>query len=533
MAYDEYGVDKDSDYPGDASGIRRRQKVIDAMMAKGLKPPEGRMVGRVFVPSSPWEGLNYAAQAGLSMYMGKKSDDDITALEERQKTERQKTVAEAMAKAMGREGTPPVPGPKYGEPVDEETAAGTPAVAAVPPDPQGAAVDLALHRSQRISDIGKAMMENQSLKEIAQLRGTNSITMATIRARAMAGDPSNVKTFKFLETLSKPDQEAFLDTINKRHLVDLGNRYELLMRNLPSKNAENSGEYRDTTTAAPRVLNVAGSGSLRAPLQPPGSNEAAEPPVVMGPPVAGFNPPIDERDGPPAIGALPGQNVPPAIGALPGPNVPPAIGALPGQNVFKKGLAPADQPGPAGEKAFAMKTAQEKAALLVAKPQHSQIVGSVVATSDRMISSASELKNHTGLDNITGWFNGRTPTISQAGQNALSLLDTLKDQIFGSAINDIKAASGAGLGSVTKDEGKRLENMWAALKTSQDTPTFRRRLQQIVDYSNSLKNRVVRGYRETHGEEWAPPEEENRPAPATPAKGQPMPLNDYLNSLGR
>lgn len=128
----------------------------------------------------------------------------------------------------------------------------------------------------------------------------------------------------------------------------------------------------------------------------------------------------------------------------------------------------------------------------------------VVEAMDQSIEKVEELVNHPGLKNITGWAAGRTPTISQDGQNAQALLDVLKNKVFVGMIQTLRNTSqtgSSGLGSITEKEGDRLENALVALKQSQDTDTFKGQLKDLIKEWKRVQRNIRRTYKDTYDED--------------------------------
>lgn len=108
----------------------------------------------------------------------------------------------------------------------------------------------------------------------------------------------------------------------------------------------------------------------------------------------------------------------------------------------------------------------------------------------------TELRDHQGLDNVTGWLYGRTPTISQEGRNAQELLDSIKSQISVYKLQSMRDAStsGGAVGNVTEKEWPRLESAIAALGQSQDTATYKKRLNEVLKAIDESVNAIDNSY---------------------------------------
>lgn len=118
----------------------------------------------------------------------------------------------------------------------------------------------------------------------------------------------------------------------------------------------------------------------------------------------------------------------------------------------------------------------------------------------------AELRDNPGLDNVTGWLAGRTPTFSQEGRNAQDLMDSIKSQISTAKLQSMRDASqtGGAVGQVTEREWPRLESAFAALGQSQDTETFKRRLNDVIRIIDESVSIIDKAYEATYGGSAAP-----------------------------
>ena len=140
---------------------------------------------------------------------------------------------------------------------------------------------------------------------------------------------------------------------------------------------------------------------------------------------------------------------------------------------------------------------------------------------DRLDTAMAELDADPGLPRITGSVAGRTPNITNAATGAQAKLDSIKSQIFVSALQSMRDASktGGAVGQVTEREGDKLENSIAALSQAQGTADFKVQLAKARAQLKASKAIIQRAYSEQYGEGGgavtAPP------APASgPAEGQ-------------
>ena len=160
------------------------------------------------------------------------------------------------------------------------------------------------------------------------------------------------------------------------------------------------------------------------------------------------------------------------------------------------GTLPKDVAGQARESKAGTLSAEKQAEA----PQAKLSFDNSIYNLDRLASEAKALRNHKGLPRITGSM-GMVP--NWAGSNAANAqakLETLKSQIGFGVLQAMREASktGGALGSVSNEEGRRLENNLAALAQSQSLEEFQKNLDQIIAYADSTKGRLTDAYRQSY-----------------------------------
>ena len=115
---------------------------------------------------------------------------------------------------------------------------------------------------------------------------------------------------------------------------------------------------------------------------------------------------------------------------------------------------------------------------------------------DAVLKTATELRDHPGLPNITGTLAGRTPNISTNATNAQALLDTIQAKGQFGALSKMRAASptGGALGNVSDTEGRTLRDSFAVLKQSQGTAAFKQHLEDYINNIEAAKARANDAY---------------------------------------
>ena len=120
----------------------------------------------------------------------------------------------------------------------------------------------------------------------------------------------------------------------------------------------------------------------------------------------------------------------------------------------------------------------------------------------KLKTALTELKAHPGLDNITGTVAGRTPNITTDAVNAQAKLDSIKSQIFVSALQAMRAASktGGAVGNVSDREGDRMEATLAALGQAQGTDSFKKEIDKATQQLDLASERINRAFGEMYPE---------------------------------
>lgn len=115
---------------------------------------------------------------------------------------------------------------------------------------------------------------------------------------------------------------------------------------------------------------------------------------------------------------------------------------------------------------------------------------------DKMEQAITDLEAMPGLNRITGTVMGRTPNISNAATTAQAKLDSLKSQVFVSALQSMREASktGGAVGNVSDREGDKMERTIAALDQAQGTASFRAELKRAKEQLRTSKAIIRRAF---------------------------------------
>jgi len=147
-------------------------------------------------------------------------------------------------------------------------------------------------------------------------------------------------------------------------------------------------------------------------------------------------------------------------------------------------------------------------------PMATQAIKTVESKADKLITDIETLKNHPGLDSITGTVYGRTPSATKEGRAAQALYDSIVARGGFQELAAMRAASptGGALGNVSNQEGQQLKDAFGTLNRTQDAADLRTQLGRVADDVRGAKTRVREAYDMTYDYKAGAPS-------ATPAPG--------------
>jgi hypothetical protein len=133
-------------------------------------------------------------------------------------------------------------------------------------------------------------------------------------------------------------------------------------------------------------------------------------------------------------------------------------------------------------------------------PMATQAVKTVESKSDKLIADIETLKNHPGLDSITGTVYGRTPSVTSEGRSAQALYDSIIARGGFQELAAMRAASptGGALGNVSNQEGQQLKDAFGTLNRTQDAADLRKQLGRVADDVRGAKTRIREAYDMTY-----------------------------------
>ena len=129
-------------------------------------------------------------------------------------------------------------------------------------------------------------------------------------------------------------------------------------------------------------------------------------------------------------------------------------------------------------------------------PKATVAVKAFDADVDEMIERLTRLRNHPGLDNITGLVYGHTPSATADGRAAEVLYNTIVAKGGFQALNDVRLAAptGGALGAVSNQEGKQLKEAFSEINRSMDAPDVQAAIDRTIQKLLASKSRVREGY---------------------------------------
>jgi CRISPR/Cas system-associated endoribonuclease Cas2 len=133
-------------------------------------------------------------------------------------------------------------------------------------------------------------------------------------------------------------------------------------------------------------------------------------------------------------------------------------------------------------------------------PMATQAVKTVEAKSDKLIADIETLKNHPGLDSITGTVYGRTPSVTAEGRQAQALYDSIVARGGFQELAAMRAASptGGALGNVSNQEGKQLTSAFAAINRTQNADDVKAAIDQAIGDLQGAKTRTREAFDQTY-----------------------------------
>jgi hypothetical protein len=162
------------------------------------------------------------------------------------------------------------------------------------------------------------------------------------------------------------------------------------------------------------------------------------------------------------------------------------------EEAISKGMTPAS-----AQEGLAPKEIQKREA---AYPQATTAVKAIEKSTDSLITDLKALRDHPGLDSITGVAAGRLPAITSNGRVAQAIYDKIVAKGGFQVLQDMREASktGGALGNVSDKEGSQLKSAFAAIDRKQDASDVRKALDEAISSAQASKARVREQYDMTY-----------------------------------
>jgi len=158
-------------------------------------------------------------------------------------------------------------------------------------------------------------------------------------------------------------------------------------------------------------------------------------------------------------------------------------------------------------------------------PQATKAVQTFDATTNDLISDLQKLKDHPGLNGITGLIYGRTPGVTGKAREAEAIYDRIMARGGFSELQEMRNASptGGALGNVSNAEGQQLRAAFAAIDRRQDPESVRRAIDDAIVRLQGSKQRVRDAYNMTYEYKGIEPAISAQPVkPAAQVTGGPL-----------
>lgn len=133
-------------------------------------------------------------------------------------------------------------------------------------------------------------------------------------------------------------------------------------------------------------------------------------------------------------------------------------------------------------------------------PQSTAAIKGVEANADAFIKDLKTLRDHPGLDGITGLIYGRTASAKGTSRQAQALYDKIVAKGGFQMLQAMREASktGGALGNVSNEEGRRLQAAFAAIDRKQDAADVRTAIDTAISEIEGAKARTREAYESTY-----------------------------------
>jgi hypothetical protein len=150
-----------------------------------------------------------------------------------------------------------------------------------------------------------------------------------------------------------------------------------------------------------------------------------------------------------------------------------------------------------------------------------QAVKTVETKAKTLLDDIQLLKDHPGLDEITGIAGGRLPGYSSSGRAAKAIYDRIVARGGFTELQDMRNASptGGALGNVSNQENQSLRDAWAAISRIQDAKDLRNQLTRAANDVTGSVQRIREAYDTDYEYKASAPGAAPKTPAATPSAG--------------
>jgi len=146
---------------------------------------------------------------------------------------------------------------------------------------------------------------------------------------------------------------------------------------------------------------------------------------------------------------------------------------------------------------------RDKKELIMAKPKTTQAVETSLNSNRRLRRALIQLRDTPGMASAFGFTGEFVSGISGTdAANAKAILEQIEGKAFITAIGDMRNASatGAAVGSVTEQEGAKLQRSFTTLKQSQSPSAARQEIDNMISVLDESEGVTVNAYARTYGQ---------------------------------
>jgi hypothetical protein len=164
-------------------------------------------------------------------------------------------------------------------------------------------------------------------------------------------------------------------------------------------------------------------------------------------------------------------------------------------------------------------------------PAANQAIKTVEAKSKTLLDDIELLKNHPGLNQMTGVVAGRLPVFTPEGAAAKAIYDRIVARGGFQELQDMRKSSptGGALGNVSNQEGQQLRDAWAAISRVQNAKDLKTQLERAANDVRGSTDRIREAFNETYDYKNGANTTAAPVTPVTPVA--PTPTNPTSNKL--